>query len=67
MASALSGAIYSIVNSASGHDGIMFGNNLTTRAFTHSQSSWTSVNGNKKVLGVMKGAISKEKTKEIFF
>ena len=48
MASALIGAIYSIVNSSSGHDGIMFENNLTTRAFIHSQSSWTSFNGNLK-------------------
>ena len=65
VASALSGAIYSIVNSASGHDGIMFGNNLTTRAFTHSQSSWTSFNGNKKSVRSHERCYKQRKDKRI--
>ena len=66
VASALSGAIYSIVNSASGQDGILFGNNLTTIAFTHSESSWTSFNGKKKKFWKSREMLTqKKKTIEI--
>ena len=46
VASALSGAIYSIVNSASDQDEVMVGNNSTTTAMINIESNWISFNGN---------------------
>ena len=46
VASALSGAIYSIANTATGEDEIVLGNNFTTTAIKHNANNSISFNGN---------------------